>query len=65
MSVTEIESAITQLPAQEVAALMVWLQDYHERLWDKQIEDDVESGRLDALLAEVDKEHEAGLARPL
>jgi hypothetical protein len=65
MSVTEIESAITQLPAKEVALLMAWLQDYHERLWDKQIEDDLEAGRLDPLLAEVDKEHEAGLARPL
>ena len=65
MSVTEIESAITQLPATEVAALMTWLQDYHERLWDKQIEDDLEAGRLDPLLAEVDGEHKAGLARPL
>jgi len=33
--------------------------------WDKQIEDDLEAGRLDALLAEVDKEYEAELAQPL
>jgi hypothetical protein len=65
MSVTEIESAITQLPAKEVTALMAWLQSYHEQLWDKQIEGDLEAGRLNQLLAEVDKEHEAGLARPL
>jgi hypothetical protein len=65
MSVAEIESAITQLPPQDVAALMAWLQNYHEQLWDEQIENDLESGRLDDLLAEVDKEHEAGLARPL
>jgi hypothetical protein len=30
MSVTEIESAITQLPAKEVAELMAWLQNYHD-----------------------------------
>lgn len=65
MSVTEIESAITQLPAKEVAALMAWLQNYHEQLWDKQIEGDLEAGRFDSLLAEVDKECDAGLARPL
>ena len=65
MSVTEIESAISQLPVKDVAALMAWLQNYHEQLWDKQIEDDLEAGHLDHLLAEVDKEHEAGLARPL
>ena len=61
----EIESAITQLPAKEVAELMAWFQNYHDHLWDKQIEDDLETGRLDKLLAEVDEEHRAGLARPL
>jgi hypothetical protein len=65
MSVTEIESAITQLPAQDFAALMAWLQEYHERVWDKQIEDDLEAGRLDRLLAEANQEHAKGLARPL
>jgi hypothetical protein len=65
MSVAEIESAIAQLPVQEVAELMTWLQDYHERLWDKRIENDLEAGRLDKLLAEVDAEYRAGLARPL
>ena len=35
------------------------------QLWDKQIEEDLETGRLDALLAEVDDEYEAGLAQPL
>ena len=65
MSVTEIESAISQLPAGELAKLMAWLQEHHGQVWDKQIEDDLEAGRLDALLAEVDKEYEAGLAKPL
>jgi len=65
MSVEEIESAITRLSAVEVANLTSWLTDYHFRLWDKQIEDDLESGRLDAILAEVDKEYQAGLAKPL
>jgi hypothetical protein len=65
MSVTEIESAIIQLPSKEVSHLMSWLAEHHAQLWDKQIEDDLEAGRLDALLAEVDQEYDAGLARPL
>ncbi len=65
MSVQEIEAAIAQLPAQEVDALMAWLEEYQAQMWDKQIEQDLETGRLDDLLSEVDKEYDAGLAEPL
>ena len=65
MSVKEIEAAITQLPVQDVTELMSWLAEHHAEMWDKQIEDDLDSGRLDALLAEIDQEYEAGLAKPL
>lgn len=65
MSVKEIEQAITQLPKSEVAELVAWLEDYHHQIWDTQIEGDLVSGRLDALLAEAEKEYEAGKARPL
>lgn len=65
MSVKEIEIAITQLPPQDLAELMTWLEDFREQVWDEQIEHDLESGRLDVLLAEVDQEYTAGLAKPL
>lgn len=65
MSVAEIERAIEELPASEVAKLMEWFESYYHQLWDKQIEADLESGRLDSLLSEVDEEIEAGLAKPL
>ena len=65
MSVAEIESAITQLPANDFAELMAWLQEYRQRAWDKQIEEDLAAGRLDALLAEANDEHRQGLAQPL
>ncbi len=65
MSVTEIEAAIAELPNEEFAELINWLESHHAGIWDKQIEDDLEAGRLDALLAEVDKEYAAGLASPL
>lgn len=65
MSIVEIETAIKKLPTSEVSALMSWLENYHEQLWDKQIEDDLEAGRLDDILAEAEREYEAGLATPL
>ncbi len=65
MSIKEIEIAIARLPAIDLAELMVWLENYHAQVWDKQIEEDLEAGRLDALLAEVDKEYGAGLGQPL
>jgi hypothetical protein len=65
MSVQEIEAAITKLPASELAELVAWLGDYRHQVWEQQIERDLDAGRLDKLLAEVQKECDAGLARPL
>jgi hypothetical protein len=65
MSLVEIESAITQLPAKEFTELMDWLQKYRDQAWDKQIENDLAAGRLDAIIAEADDEYRQGLARPL
>ncbi|MBI5291693.1 MAG: hypothetical protein HY872_07450 [Chloroflexi bacterium] len=65
MSVEEIEIAISQLTAKDLAQLIAWFENYHAQMWGEQIEEDLEAGRLDTLLAEVGKEHEAGLSRPL
>ncbi len=65
MSLQEIESAITQLSDLDVAELLAWLEEFHAQMWDEQIEQDAEAGRLDTLLEEVDSEYEAGLSKPL
>ena len=65
MSIQEIELAITQLPKSELNQLVTWLADYHHQAWDQQIEKELDSGRLDSVLAEAEKEYQAGLARPL
>jgi len=65
MGIKQIEKAIAQLPAKDLAELMSWLEDYHAQIWDKRIEEDLDAGRLDALLDEVDQEYEAGLSQPL
>jgi len=65
MSIQEIEQAIQKLPKSELAELLAWLADYHHQAWDEQIEADLESGRLDAVIAAAEKEYQAGKARPL
>ncbi len=65
MNVQEIETAITQLPIKKLIELSAWFEEYQAQVWDKQIEDELENGRLDAILAEVDTEYEEGLAQPL
>jgi len=65
MSVIEIEAAISELSSTDFAELSEWFGAYQEKLWDNQIEDDLETGRLDAVLAEVDAEYDAGHSQPL
>jgi DNA-binding PadR family transcriptional regulator len=65
MSITEIEQAITELSPEELARFRQWFDEYYAQVWDKQIEDDAKSGRLDKLIAEVDEEYNAGLSKPL
>lgn len=57
MSVKEIKTAIMNLPIAEVDELVTWLDEYYASLWDQEIEDDVNAGRFDALLAEIDEEY--------
>ncbi|MGC8641379.1 MAG: hypothetical protein ACP5XB_16060 [Isosphaeraceae bacterium] len=65
MDVKQIEAAILELDAENLTEFTAWLKEHRAQLWDMQIAEDLESGRLDGLLAQVDKEYEAGLARPL
>jgi hypothetical protein len=64
-TVTEIREAIRQLPPQEAWKLAAELRDYLDTLWDKQFEEDVKAGRLDALIARARDEHAAGKTRPM
>ena len=52
-SITEIQQAILVLPKDEYARLREWLSDLDWERWDKQIEVDSESGRLDFLIGEA------------
>ncbi len=49
----EIEQAIRGLEPQDLAALRDWFATYDAEVWDRQLEQDVASGRLDKLAEEA------------
>ncbi|AFY84630.1 hypothetical protein [Oscillatoria acuminata] len=49
----EIKVAIGQLPEAEVRQLAQWLQDYLDDAWDKQMKEDLASGKLDKLITKA------------
>ena len=65
MSREEIESAIALLPASEVAKLAKWFEEFQARVWDQQLEEDVQAGRLDALVEQAEEDFEQGRCEPL
>jgi len=64
-SLPEIEAAIAQLLEGDVRQLWVWLQEYLDEMWDRQIEADLTSGKLDKLLAQAEADIAANQVRDL
>jgi cell division septum initiation protein DivIVA len=59
MSVQEIEDVLVQMSRDEREQVRAWLDEFEADAWDRQIGEDVKSGRLDALLRQARQEHEA------
>jgi hypothetical protein len=64
-SLPEIEAAIMQLSEGEMRDLSNWLQEYLNDAWDKQIETDTKSGKLDRLIQRAKADIEANQVKPL
>ena len=65
MSIADIEKAIRNLPPEKVNELMDWLVKYHAEVWDDEIAKDLEGGRFESILAEVESDISSGVAKPL
>jgi len=65
MSLRELETAVTKLPASELATFARWFEEYLAAAWDRQIEEDIRAGRLDEAGRRADAEFEAGRCKPL
>jgi hypothetical protein len=55
-----LEKRISELSAEELAEFRQWFTEFDARAWDRQIERDVEAGKLDALADEALRDHAAG-----
>lgn len=52
-TVQEIESAVRQLPREDLAVFRAWFAEFDACAWDQQFEEDVAAGRLDTLADEA------------
>jgi hypothetical protein len=58
--VESLEREVAKLTPQELAGFRKWFANYDADAWDRQIESDVEAGRLDRLAAEALAAHDRG-----
>ncbi len=52
-TIQEIEQAVRRLSPEDLAAFRAWFAEYDAAAWDRQLEQDVAAGRLDALAEEA------------
>jgi hypothetical protein len=61
--VKSIEKAVAALPAEQLAEFRQWFAEYDGAAWDRQIEQDAASGKLDSLAAEALADYRSGSRR--
>ena len=65
MTLQELETAVSQLPAEQLTAFARWFEEYLADAWDRRIEDDINAGRLDQAGNRADADFDAGRCKPL
>ena len=61
----QIEKSVAELSPDELKAFAAWFEALQADMWDRQIETDAKSGRLDKLAEQALADHLAGRTRPL
>jgi len=64
-NVKSIEKAVESLPPSELAEFRRWFAAFDAAAWERQIEQDASSGKLDGLAAEALADYRAGSTREL
>ena len=62
-NVKSIEKAVEALPPAELAEFRRWFAEFDAAAWDRQLEQDAASGKLEQLAAEALADHAAGSSR--
>ncbi|MEO7727786.1 MAG: hypothetical protein ABIS45_11080 [Burkholderiales bacterium] len=61
----ELEFKIKNLPTEELSKFRAWFIEFDHLLWDKQIDADSKTGKLNGLVAEARADYQAGKAREI
>ena len=64
-TVNEITGAVKRLPKRDLARFRKWFAEYDAAEWDRQLESDIDAGRLDTLIHEAQRDHRAGRTKAL
>ena len=64
-TVADISVAVKRLPKRELARFRKWFADYDAAVWDRQLATDAQTGKLDALVREAQRDHRAGRTKSL
>ena len=59
-TVQEIEKRVSSLPPTELAEFRAWFEKFDSILWDKQFEQDAESGKLNAVSEKAIEDYKKG-----
>lgn len=65
MSLSELEAAVSNLPADDLTAFARWFEEFLADAWDKEIEADARAGKLDELAKKANAAFDAGQCKPL
>ena len=65
ISIEEIEKEIINLSHQDFSVFRKWFYKYDSDEWDKEIEEDANSGKLDKLAMEALEEHKSGRTKEI
>lgn len=65
MQIEQIKKAVLDLPQPELDAFREWYEELEAQRWDRRIEKDIKSGKLDELAQEALADFEAGLCAEL
>ncbi|MGH6925669.1 MAG: hypothetical protein ACRED5_18225 [Propylenella sp.] len=60
-----IEKEVAELSADELEKFRAWFETFDAARWERELERDVASGALDALVDEALADHSAGRSKPL
>jgi len=63
--IENIERQIEAFSPEELARFRAWLLEFDLVTWDRQLEADIQAGKLDRLEQEARRDHAAGKTTPL